>query len=80
MVRDFYFRRYLTDVEIADFANLIGMLIGNVDVRVWKRDTKDHLSVKTFCNALMDSTERVEGWSSFWDPSVLPRVLVAKWM
>lgn len=80
MVWDFYFQRYLTDVAIADFANLIGMLIGKVDVRVWKPDAKDHLSVKTFYNALMDSTERVEGWSSFWDPSVLPRISVAKWM
>ena len=80
-VWDFSFRRDLTDIEGSDFAHLISMLdnvylsLGKPDTRVWKPSTKGHFSVKSF-NVSNDNSVMEDGWSSFWDPSILPRVLV----
>ena len=54
--------------------------LGKLDSRVWKPDTKGHFLVKSFFSVLNDSSVREDGWSSFWDPSVPPRVLVFCWI
>lgn len=56
------------------------MSVGKLDVRLWKPDVKGQFSVKSLYNALIDSSVRVGGWQSFWDPSILPRVLAFCWV
>ena len=71
----------MTDIEIADFASLLGMLnkiylsVDKSDVRLWKPDAKGQFSVKFFYNVLNDRIGPMDGWNSFWDPLVLPRIL-----
>ena len=75
----------LWDSEVLDVARLLGMLEVNVstnklDVRLWKSDVKGHFSVKSFYNALVDTSPRVEGSKSFWYSVVPPRVLAFCWV
>ena len=86
VVWNFYFRRNLTDIEISDFAALPGILdkvyvsVGGYDERLWKPAVKGQFSVESFCNVLADSSDRGQGWQSFWNPYVPPRVLVFCWV
>ena len=48
--------------------------------RVRKPDVKGRFSMKSFYNALADSSGGVEGWHNFWTPTVPPRVLVFCWI
>ena len=73
---DFSFIRNLPDIEISDFATLLGMLnkfylsVDRSDVRIWKPDAKGQFSVESFYNVLNDRTGPMVGWNYFWDPSV----------
>ena len=86
VVWDFSFRRNLIDIEISDFANLLGMLnkmylsVDKYDVRIWKVVVKGQFSVRFFYKVLDDRNEPMDGWNSFWDPSVPPRVLSFCWV
>lgn len=48
--------------------------VGESDDTTWKPAVKGLFSVNFFYKVLKDISGRVEGWQSFWDPSVLPRV------
>ena len=50
--------------------------VGREDERIWKPAVKGQFSVKTFYNVLADNSSRGNGWQSFWDPYVPPRVSV----
>ena len=52
------------------------MSMGKDDERLWKPVVKSQFLVVSFYNVLADNSSRGEGWQSFWDPYVPPRVLV----
>ena len=60
VVWNFSFQRNLTDIEISDFAVLLGifdkvyMSVGRDDERLWKPAVKGQFSVKSFYNVLAD--------------------------
>lgn len=75
----------LWGIEVLDFARLLGMLEVYVssdksDVKLWKSDVKGQLSVKSFYNALVDTSPTVEGSKRFWYSVVPPRVLAFCWV
>ena len=76
----------MTDIEIADFASLLGMLnkiylsVDKSDVRLWKPDAKGPFLVKFFYNVLNDRIGPMGGCNSFRDPLVPPRVLAFCWV
>lgn len=75
VVWDSSFQRNLTNKEVSNLADMLGMLdkvylsIGTSNDRVWKPDVKGQFLVKSFYNILSTSHGRVEGWLFFWDSS-----------
>ena len=86
LVWGFSFRRNLADIEISDFASMLGMLnktylsVDISDVRIWKPDANGKFSVKSFYNALNERIDLMAGCNSFWDSSVPPTVLSFCWV
>lgn len=52
----------------------IYLSVGESDDTTWKPAVKGLFLVESFYRVLKDISGRVEGWQSFWVPSVLPRV------
>ena len=58
VVWDFPFRRNLTDIEISEFTNLLGMLnkvyllVDKSDARIWKPAVNGKFSVRSFYKVL----------------------------
>ena len=78
MVWDFNFRRDMSDREVVDFTCMMALLDnvyvngGGCDVRVWKPVVKGNFSVKSFYNALLDSSSPIQGGKRFWNFAIPP--------
>eukprot|EP00268_Persea_americana_P013605 TRINITY_DN1601_c1_g1_i5.p1 TRINITY_DN1601_c1_g1~~TRINITY_DN1601_c1_g1_i5.p1 ORF type:complete len:189 (+),score=8.84 TRINITY_DN1601_c1_g1_i5:231-797(+) len=53
---------------------------GGCDVRVWKPAVKGNFSVKSFYNALLDSSSPIQGGKRIWDSTIPPRVIAFCWV
>ena len=86
IVWDFHFRRNLTDRKVSDFTRLLRMLemaylsIARYGVGLWKSEVKGQFSAKSFFKDMNVSSNSVQGWKSFWNTLVPPRVLVFCWI
>ena len=85
VVWDFNFHRDMTDREVVDFTRMLALLDnvyvnGGCDVRVWKPAVKGNFSVKSFYDALLDSSHSIQGGKRFWDSTIPPQVLAFYWV
>lgn len=71
VVWDFNFCRDMTNREVVDFTCMLALLDnvyvsgGGCDVRIWKPAVKGNFSVKSFYNALLDSSHSIQGGNGF---------------
>ena len=75
----------MTDREV-DFTRMLALSDnvyvngGGCDVRIWKLAVKSNFSVKSFYNALLDSSHSIQEGKWFWDSTIPPRVLAFCWV